>query len=291
VALLQLSYKSGQALPIIVFTYMCAGPVSRFGSYAKGFSAPRTDNLYRAPRVDVVPEETNAYDLGVRYTDRMVQAQLTGWRIDYSNRIVTSFNQDLGISIDRNVGKVNSWGVDGSVAIRPVKALSLLAIASYIDTELKNNVELGTIAFGSTLPINTIYCGAAPTATSGPVKTCAPTAGKMVTETPHWQFGGRANLDLGPVEFGIQAKHVGKRFATDTNDVVVKGYTLVDLDARVRLGMIAKGLEKSDLQLNVVNLLNEDYFGNISTQINNAGNPNFTLGSPRSILASLNVGF
>lgn len=284
-------YKFGKILPNVGFTYKVGGPVSVFGSYAKGFSAPRTDNLYRAPRVDVQPEETNAYDLGVRYTNRMVQAQLTGWKIDYSNRIVTSFNQDLGISIDRNVGKVKSWGIDGSVAVRPVKGLSLLAVGSYIDAELKDNVEIGTIAFGGTLPINTIYCGAAPTSTSGPVKTCAPTAGKMVTETPHWQFAGRANIELGPVEFGVQAKYVGSRFATDTNDVKAKGYTLVDLDARVGLGILAKGLDKTYFQFNVVNLFGQRYLGNISTQINNAGNPNFSLGAPRTLIGSINVGF
>ena len=46
--------------------------------------------------------------------------------------------------------------------------------------------------------------------------TCAPTKGQMVTETPQWQFGGRAQYEIGPVEFGVQAKRVGSRFATDT---------------------------------------------------------------------------
>ena len=53
----------------------------------------------------------------------------------------------------------------------------------------------------------------------------------MVTETPHWQFGGRANVELGAFEFGIQGKHVGSRFATDVNDVKAKGYAIFDLDA------------------------------------------------------------
>ena len=64
---------------------------------------------------------------------------------------------------------------------------------------------------------------------------CAKTAGKFVVETPKWQFGGRVELNLKPVTFGIQAKHVGERWATDVNDVKVKGYTTVDLDARVGL--------------------------------------------------------
>ena len=285
-------YKFGKLLPSVGFTYRVTGPVSIFGSYAKGFSAPRTDNLYRAPRVGVKPEQTNAFDLGVRYTDRMVQAQGTLWKIDYSNRIVTSFNQEFGISIDRNVGKVKSWGVDGSIAVRPIRQLSLLALASYIDTELKDNVEFGSITFPTvTPPAGLILCGAAPTAVNPVALTCAPTAGRMVTETPHWQFGGRVNVELGVVDFGIQAKRVGSRFATDVNDVKLKGYTLVDLDARVNLNTWAKELKATYLQINVQNLFKERYFGNISTQINAGGGPNFAVGSPRTVSATLNVGF
>jgi iron complex outermembrane receptor protein len=288
------SYKFGKILPNVGFTYHVTDAISLFGSWAKGFSAPRTDNLYRRPRVDDLdPEETNAFDLGARYTTSRIQAQGTLWKIDYKNRIVSSFNQDLGISLDRNVGKVKSWGVDGSIAFKPIRHVSLLALASYIDAELQNNVEISSAAFAVVqppLPPSTVYCdGSPPTATSGPVTTCATTKGKMVTETPHWQFGGRAQAELGPFEFGIQAKRVGSRFATDTNDVKLKGYTLVDLD--VRYSMAHLGLDKTFLQLNVSNLGNEKYFGNISTQINNAGNPNFSVGSPRTFIGTLNVGF
>ena len=59
----------------------------------------------------------------------------------------------------------------------------------------------------------------------------------MVTETPKWQFGGRAQYEIGPFAFGVQAKHVGSRFATDVNDVKVKGYNIVDLDARIGRGL------------------------------------------------------
>jgi iron complex outermembrane receptor protein len=273
-------YKFGKILPNLGFTYRVnGGPISVFGSYAKGFSAPRTDNLYRAPVVEVDPEQTNAFDLGVRYTNRMVQAQGTIWKIDYSNRIVSSFNPDLGISIDRNVGKVKTWGVDASVAVRPIRQLSLLAIASYIDAELKDNVATGALAVGQSCDDDPLPAA------------CAPTKGRMVAETPHWQWGGRANVELKWVEFGIQGKWVGSRFATDTNDVKVKGYALVDLDARLNLAPLAEALRKTYFQLNVTNLFDKKYFGNISTQINAGGNPNFSAGSPRTVMGTLNVGF
>ena len=114
---------------------------------------------------------------------------------------------------------------------------------------------------------------------------------KMVTETPHWQFGGRANVELGAFEFGIQGKSVGSRFATDVNDVKVKPYAIVDLDARVNLSSLVGFLDETYFQVNVLNLFDKKYFGNISTQINAGGNPNFSVGSPRTVSGTLNVGF
>jgi iron complex outermembrane receptor protein len=271
-------YKFDALLPNIGATYRVMDRVSVFGSYAKGLSAPRTDNLYRSPIIEITPEKTDSFDLGARYTSRVVQAQATAWMINYQNRIVSSFNPDLGISIDRNVGKVESKGVDAFVAVKPVEALTLYGFGSYIEAELQENVQTGTLAAGVT-------CGSATPAPAG----CANTAGKMVAETPKWQFGGRAQIEAGAVEFGVQAKHVGDRFATDVNDVRVKGYTLVDLDARLNLAGL--GLEKTYFQVNVINLFDNFYFGNISTQINAAGNPNFAVGSPRTILGTFNVAF
>jgi iron complex outermembrane recepter protein len=282
-------YKYGKILPNVGFTYNITSPISVFGSYAKGFSAPRTDNLYNAPIVNVRPEETNAFDLGARYTTGKVQAQIAGWKIDYKNRIVTSFNQDLGISIDRNVGKVNTYGVDGSIAVKPIQPLTVIALASYIHAELKQNVEIGT-STAAALPAGLIFCdGTAPTGVAVDF-TCAPTAGKMVAETPKWQFGGRVQYDVGPLSLGVQGKHVGKRFATDVNDVVVKGYNVVDLDARFNLDPYfhTKG---TYLQANLQNVFNKFYFGNLSTQIRANDNPSFAVGSPRTFSLTLNAGF
>ena len=205
---------------------------------------------------------------------------------------MSSFDPDLGISLDRNVGRVKSKGVDASIAFRPIKQISLLAIASYIDAKLQDNVLLGTVKYAVVQPplaVGTIYCNGAPTATNTVVSTCAPTAGKMVTETPKWQYGGRIGFDMGPVSLGLQGKHVGRRFATDTNDVVSKGYTNIDFDAR--LALTGFGLRGAYAQLNVINVTNRFYLGNIGTQINAAGNPNFSIGSPRTFIGTLNIGF
>ncbi len=259
-------YKYDALLPNAGFTYNFADTnISMFGSYAKGLSAPRTDNLYRAPFIDVQPEKTDSFDLGLRYNSRMVQSQLTGWFIKYKNRIVTSFDFEQGISFDRNIGAVDSYGFDGTVTVRPASWVGLTAIASYTHTKLLSNVQTGGTAL-------------------------AETKGKKVPETPEWQFGGRAEFNYGPVNVGVQGKWVDERFATDVNDVVVGSYTLVDLDARFSLEQY--GLSKTSLSLNVRNLFDERYFGNISTQVNAlSGNPNFTVGYPRTVIGSVKFGF
>jgi iron complex outermembrane receptor protein len=269
------TYKFDKLLPNVGATYRFGEGLSVFGSYAKGFSAPRTDNLYRRQRVDIVPETTDSFDLGLRYTTGKVQAQGTLWKIDYKNRIITTFDPELGISIDRNVGAVKSQGFDGSVAFQPVRPLTLYATASYIDAEFQEDVQIGT---------------------SGGNPVFAPTRGKMVAETPKWQFGGRAQLELGDFSTAVQAKMVGKRFATDVNDVLVQDYMTVDLDARYSLASM--GLRNTYFQLNVINLFDEFYFGNIGTQIAggnignvNGANPNFTVGAPRTFIGSLHIGF
>ena len=123
-------YSFDAILPNVGLRYDFGGGFSVFGSYARGFSSPRTDNLYRQPIVVIDPETTDAFDLGVRYRRSNVQAQATAWLINYQNRIVSSFNPDLGLSVDRNVGKVESWGVDASVGWDVIPELSLFALGA-----------------------------------------------------------------------------------------------------------------------------------------------------------------
>jgi iron complex outermembrane receptor protein len=102
-----------------------------YASYASGLSAPRTDNLYNVQILDVEPEETDSFDVGYRFQTSSVTASAAVWKSDYKNRIVTSFDPDLGFSVDRNVG------------------LSLYGSASYNNSEVQENVLLSA---GTPLP-------------------------------------------------------------------------------------------------------------------------------------------
>jgi len=267
--------KYSVVLPSAGVTFNFTPQASAFASYSKGFSAPRTDNLYAfddvkiKPANEVKPEKTDSFDLGLRYKSRMIQAQLAGWYIKYNNRIISSLVELEGggsINIDRNVGKTVTKGVDLSVNVQPIEHISLYGFVSYIDSELKEDA------------INPV---------TGAV--LAATKGKFVVETPKWQYGGQVRANFEPVSGGVTVKHTGQRYVTDINDVISGAYTVVDLD--VRLSLAFAKLEKTYLQLNVSNLLKERYFGNLSTVTNAAGGPRFTFGAPRSFVGSIHFQF
>jgi iron complex outermembrane receptor protein len=179
--------------------------------------------------------------------------------------------------------------VDANIGVKPVRNLSLIAFASRTHAELQDNIEIGS-STAAALPTGLFFCSGVTPAGTTTAFTCAPTAGKMVAETPKWQYGGRVQYEIGPVSVGVQGKHVGSRFATDVNDVKVKGYNVIDLDARLGLEKLT-GLKSTFLQVNLQNVFNKFYFGNLSTQIRASDNPNFSVGSPRTLSATLDVSF
>ena len=98
------------------------------------------------------------------------------------------------------------------------------------------------------------------------------------------------------------------RYATDINDVILPGYSTMDVD--VRFNLKQWGLDKTFIQLNVSNLFDRQYLGSIGSQIASStniagqvtniattanipggGTPTFTPASPRAFTVSVQVGF
>jgi len=277
-------------LPNVGFVFSLTPDLSLFANYAKGLSVPSTDNLYNAlyytgdQFVTPRPETTDSVDLGVRYTNRIVQAQLATWYTRFQNRIAQSFDPELNQSVFRNLGEVTKWGIDGSIAVRPIPQLSLYAFGSYLNSEIQNDLEVAT---------SVLY----PTG-------IAPTGGNSESGSPRLTYGGRIELEFGPVQLGAQVKRTGRRFIYDTHDPVrlsasnttvvydaaAPAYTLVDLDARFSLETF--GLERTYFQLNVSNLFDELYVGGFGGGLNQTGSPPFVqMGSPRAVSGTLVIGF
>lgn len=275
-------------LPNLGVSYEFAENHIFFASYAEGLSAPRTDSLYQVNRSTVAggivfsranPETTQSFDLGYRYQGQDLTISTSVWRTKYFDRIVNTFDDELGFFVDRNVGDVDLQGWDFEAAYTPMDGLTLYGSVSYIDSELQDDLIL--------------------TAT-----TTLRTKGKKLVETPDWTVSGRIQYVFGGFTVGLQGKFVGDRFSTDMNDEVAESYTVFDAD--IRYDLTDFGYEDTYIQFNAINLFDENYLGNISsatnaqsTDVSNTNVPNirgpqttrFSVGAPQTFQVSVGVKF
>lgn len=292
--------KYHRFLPSASVTYNLASAFQVYASYSKGLQVPSTDNLYQSfyfpqdvqtPR----PETTDNFDGGLRYTTSKIQAQVGPWYTIFNNRLAASYDPITDITTYRNLGTVHKYGIDGSIAYQPIPELSLYAFASYLKSKIQDDVQTGTDASG-----NPVYDA---------------TAGKREAGSPVYTVGGRAQLNLNPVEFGVQVKHTGKRYVNDQNlpiyscsvrtvndqcpatgtltqlyAATTPEYTVVDLDARINLGWAGLN-DTTYVQFNVTNLFDSLYVSGFSGNTSAFNSPYSYIGSPRTFSATLNVQF
>ncbi|WP_343342982.1 TonB-dependent receptor [Sphingomicrobium sp. XHP0239] len=267
-------YTYNELLPNVGFTY-AFGDASVFGNYARGLSVPGTDTLYDSfffPDTDDArpdPETTDSFDAGVRYQNRQWQAQIAGYFTKYNNRLAVSYDPLLDESITRNLGPVDKYGFDASIAYSPAPATLFYVFGGVNESEIKEDVIDDVDANGNPILI--------------------PTAGKSESGAPLWMVGGRVQQAFGPLELGVQAKYTGKRFANDINTEEVPGYMLVDADVRFDLGEIGAN-NTAALQFNVTNVFDEAYIGYVSPSFD--AEPSFIqIGAPRALSLSFILGY
>lgn len=310
--------KYDDILPNLGFTFDITPRISVFASYAKGLSVPGTDNLYNAfffpagsDAARPKPETTDSFDGGLRYRSSKVQAQFSIWKTSFKNRTASAYDPDLDANVFRNLGSVDKWGIDGSVAYAPFRALTVYAFGSLNKSKIKDNVQVGDLPDGVT-------CDTIPTGTAAQLATalrsCAFTAGKSEAGAPKYSYGFSSVATLGPVDLGITAKRTGPRYVYDNNRPTFTGdidtttfseiypsktdaYWLVNLDARLNMAFV--GLKETYFQLNVYNLFNEVYVGGFGGGLNQSVNgagffaaPQFVqIGAPRTVSGTISLSF
>jgi iron complex outermembrane receptor protein len=220
-------------------------------TYAQGYSAPRTDNLYSSSPQGVKPEITDNYGAGYRYHSGMFTASVSPWYSVWSNHIVTAFDRtDPTISIDRNVGAVTLYGVDLEAGVKPVQNMLLYASASFMKTRLGSNYAVPTVAGSADALVD------------------LPTKGKELVVSPDQTYVVRAEYKFfGALNVGVQAKYTGRRFTSDVNDQQIGAFTVADLDAEFTVPGTGG---RTVLQLNVNNLFGANYLSRASSTVGNA---------------------
>jgi iron complex outermembrane receptor protein len=278
------TFDYSRFLPSAGLLYQIAGPLAAFANYSKGMQVPGTDNLYNSfyyaegtsGAEAASPETTDNVDIGLRYGQGRLQAQLSGWYTVFHDRLASSYDLETNTTIYRNLGTVHKYGVDGSISYRPIDQLTLYAFGSYLKSKILDDIQASA---------TTTYL----------------TAGKREAGAPTYTFGGRAEANAGPVRLGIEAKRTGERYVNDQNlPVTISGvqvygakapaYTLVNLDARVSLKPLGLN-DQTFLQLNVTNLFDKLYVGGFSGTSATNSLTYAQIGAPRAVSATLSMGF
>jgi len=295
------TYKYDEILPNAGFTYDF-GRASVFANYAKGLSVPGTDPLYASlyfpetfTNVQPAPETTDSFDFGVRYKTGQIQAQIGAYYTRYNNRLATAYDPVQDITLFRNLGRVDKYGIDGSVAWQPNRNTLLYVFGSYNDSEIKNDLENGTCS-AAQATAKLFGC----TAAGQPA--FLQVGGQSESGSPKFMVGARGQLTFGDLELGAQVKHTGRRFVNDENRPIVSSagvqlfpaqvdsYTLVDLDVRYRIAEFPTGGDVA-VQLNITNLFDELYVGGFGGSLDRTSSPFVQIGPPRAASLSLVIGY
>lgn len=263
-------------------------------TYAQGFSAPITDDLYVTTQTtQVVPETTDNIGAGWRYRDSNFNISVNPWSSTWHNHIVSGVdpNDPFATKIDRNVGEVKLYGLDVEAGWTVTPNFNLYGSAAYTHSRMQDDYEVLAVSAGpdSTVKPNT-----------GTGAAALPLIGKQAVMVPAETFALRANYHKGPFSIGISAKYTGKRYTSDVNDAYVNGYTMTNLDASYRIDAFGKDTK---LQLNIFNLFNTEYYSRaqLVTNLNavtlangdtfKANTQYLTVGAPREAMLELKTRF
>ena len=314
-------YNYSKLLPNLGLVYDVSDNFSMFGNFSQGLSVPGTDNLYNAfffpvgtDRAKPKAETTDNFDVGVRYRSGTLQAQFSGFYNQFHNRLASAYDPEINQTVYRNLGNVKKYGIDGSIAYSPIPQFSIYLFGSVMKSEIRDNVAIGENVNGT--PIYALTAGkresGAPKYTFGinargslgPVElgiTAKRTGERYVYDTNEAIYTGTF-LPSGALT-SAGATPTATVASTQVYTATAAAYWLVNLDARLKLDAIGLN-DKSYVQLNVYNLFNQFYVGGFGGNLNQTFSyanatgvgtygsvPNVQIGAPRTVSATLVLGF
>jgi iron complex outermembrane receptor protein len=243
--------------------FVSANTAGPFGTTAAGFAAIR-DSLE--------PERSKTYELGWRYNAGPVQAVVTAYQVDFTNRL-------LGLRVGA--------GIQGNPAVlQNVPGVETRGVETGLSWDLATNWRL----YGSYTYNQSEYEGDVVAAS-----VVTPLEGKQAVDTPESLAKLEVGYDDGRLFAKLGASYTSERFYTYTNDASVDSYTLLDASGGWRFGDfgVVRGIT---LQFNVTNLADEEYVSTIGsngfTNTDPAGTGQTLLaGAPRQYFLTVNGRF
>jgi iron complex outermembrane receptor protein len=192
------------------------------------------------------PETSTNVELGWRRSERLVQAALTAYWVDFQDRLlgVTQGSAILGNpTVLSNVGGVRTQGLEATLSLRLRPGLSWYSSLSLSRSTYRDDV-LSRDASNQTNAV--------------------PIAGKDVVDAPRTLFKSLLSYDDGRWFGEAGVDFVSRRYYSYVNDASVPSRTLLNLSAGLRLPGVL-GLSEGSVRLGVSNLGNRRYVATLGS--------------------------
>lgn len=200
--------------------YQFTRDVGVFGRYTQSFRLPNaTDFLGTAVRTDLVKEDVDLAELGLKYSSPQVDLYLTGFYTKFSGVRFsdTRFDPVTGaVTQATEFADTETYGVEAEGIIRPVEFFDLTFNATYQDAQFKN-FEFSEIVAGS--PVARDFNG------------------NQLLRIPEFSARVIPGVNLLGNRLRAQAaiEYYGRRFADAANSVRLPAYTVVNASVRLAL--------------------------------------------------------
>lgn len=226
-----------EVIPGISFNYELSDEQTVFGGVHKGISVPGPRSAIGGTDV----EESIGYELGTRYRNDSVQAELVGFFTDFKNILNTDAGTGIGDAA-RNGGEAEVFGIEALLAYDPLSgseaSLPIYCSATWTSAEFGNTIVEG----GG----DNIYSGAV--------------EGNEIPYIPKWKLAAGIGYNTDKIGLNLEATYVSETFGTGANldssltnprQGIVDDMVIFDLSGRYNLN------ENVSLLAGVSNLFDE----------------------------------
>ena len=220
-----------------IYSNLLRSNVVTNGTYVNQFVNGQYVN-YSQRSAPVINETSWNYETGYRYASQRVTASTAVFYNQFKNRIAQAYNPETDSVTDYNVGNSKQYGVEGEVGVNVYGPITAYASASYLRSEIENDLRSGSTAAAAS----------------------APTSGKQFPDTPNVLAALTLQYQDKFGYFGvIQTKYTGRRQSTLVNDANIPGYATLDLAGGYTYPGSIAFIQKPFIRFNASNVTNEEY--------------------------------
>ncbi len=187
-----------------------------------------------------LPETALKEEIGYRYQDSLLLADISFFNINLQNHLATLnvLVNGLPEAEALNEGNQSSRGIDAQFGARPIYHVAPYVSFEYLDSHTESNI-LTTSQLGANTIVDYL-----------------PTKGKVSPQAPEFQAAVGLTYKNGPFTAGVRLRWVDSQYATSMNDESMPSYLTNDFTFAYQLPDYGP-LHGSKLQLNLANISNQ----------------------------------